>query len=132
VDVLNQEGEIKKMFEVASVLGNEQELVDTKPSSDLPSGGIREKHRKMGAVPIWEICMARSGDKGDTVNIGVLVRSRTIYEFIKLELTEERIADLFSGLSKGKVIRFEIHKFNGPKFLVGGSSRWWRNKISND
>lgn len=118
VYVLNQEGDIKKTFEIPSVLGNEQELVATKSLATSPSSGMREKNRKMNAVSIREICLARSGDKGDTVNIGVLARSRAIYEFIKEELTEERIADLFSGLSKGKVTRFEIDNLMALNFLL--------------
>ncbi|WP_372751350.1 acyclic terpene utilization AtuA family protein [Labilibaculum sp.] len=118
VYVLNQEGEIKKSHEIPSALGSEQELVATKSSQSHAINRKREKGRKMCAVTIREICLARSGDKGNTVNIGVLARSQAVYEYIKLELTADRIADLFSGLNKGKVSRFEIDNLMALNFLL--------------
>ncbi|PCH69565.1 MAG: ATPase [Bacteroidales bacterium] len=118
VYVLNQDGEIKETFEIPSVLGNEQELVPSQSSKSASYNRKGEKGRKMCAVPFREICLARSGDKGDTVNIGVLARSKAVYEFLKLELNSERITDLFFGLSKGKVTRFEIDNLMALNFLL--------------
>ena len=47
------------------------------------------------AIPLYEICLARSGDKGDSANIGVLARSESAYHFIKEHLTAQIIKDLF-------------------------------------
>lgn len=50
-----------------------------------------------------ELAFARSGDKGDVCNIGVMAKSPNIYEFLARELTPERIRSLFKGIVKGDV-----------------------------
>lgn len=79
-------------------------------------------------VPLYEICLARSGDKGDMVNIGVLARSPRAYEFIKKELNAQRIKDLFQELCFGDVSRYSLDGLLGLNFLLekslgGGGSR---------
>lgn len=69
-------------------------------------------------VELRQICLARSGDKGDTSNIGVLARSKEIYEFIKKYLTAEVVKTMFKGICKGRVIRYEIDNLMGLNFLL--------------
>ncbi len=49
--------------------------------------------------------MARSGDKGDSCNVGVVARDPAAIPHLERELTEERVADYFGALVKGKVTR---------------------------
>jgi hypothetical protein len=69
-------------------------------------------------VPIRDICLGRSGDKGDTVNVGLLARSEEIYQYLKHDLTASKVADMFGELTKGKVIRFEIDNLMALNFLL--------------
>ncbi len=83
---------------------------------------------RMVKVKLQEIAFARSGDKGDTCNIGVLARSPEIYEYLRATLTAEKVKTFFKGLTKGKVIRYELDNLQGLNFLLeetlgGGGTR---------
>ena len=47
-------------------------------------------------VPLVRLCYGRSGDKGDTANVGVVARSRDALPFLRACLTEERVATWFA------------------------------------
>jgi hypothetical protein len=72
-------------------------------------------------VPLRRICYARSGDKGDTCNIGVLARSPDIYDWIKTGLTAALVKRFFGPMVKGKVVRYELDNLQGLNFLLGGA-----------
>ena len=79
-------------------------------------------------VKLLEIASARSGDKNDICNIGVLARSSEHYETIKKQLTAEKVKEHFKGLIKGEVIRYEWPNIEALNFvchkaLDGGGSR---------
>ena len=57
----------------------------------------------MARVEIRELAFARSGDKGDVSNIGLMAKSKDIYEFLTKAITPERIKDHFRGMIKGDV-----------------------------
>ncbi len=57
----------------------------------------------MARVQIRELAFARSGDKGDVSNIGLMAKSKNIYEFLSKAITPERIKDHFKGMIKGDV-----------------------------
>ncbi|HUG44258.1 MAG TPA: acyclic terpene utilization AtuA family protein [Acidobacteriota bacterium] len=67
------------------------------------------------------ICYGRSGDKGDTCNIGIAARSELAYQWIRRHLTAERVRELFAGISNGKVERFELHNLMALNFLLHNS-----------
>jgi hypothetical protein len=69
-------------------------------------------------VPLSRICLARSGDKGDTCNIGVLARSRAIYAWMLNKLTSEFVKRRFEGTCKGPVERFEVPNLLALNFLL--------------
>ena len=80
------------------------------------------------SVRLEEICYARSGDKGDTCNIGVLARSPQVYEWMLENLTTQKVKQFFKGITKGKVIRYELDNLHGLNFLLeetlgGGGTR---------
>jgi hypothetical protein len=58
--------------------------------------------------PLGAIAHTRSGDKGDTSNIGVIAFRPEDYRVILREVTPERVKMLFGDLVKGEVERFEL------------------------
>ncbi len=57
----------------------------------------------MKKVLLKDIAFARSGDKGDVCNVGVMAKSKRIYDFLVRNLTPEKIKDHFKGMIKGDV-----------------------------
>ncbi|MCH8318924.1 MAG: hypothetical protein IIA88_10610 [Bacteroidetes bacterium] len=79
-------------------------------------------------VKLLEVASARSGDKNDICNIGVLANTQQHYEIIRKQLTSEKVKEHFKGLIKGEVIRYEwpvieAINFVCHKALDGGGSR---------
>jgi hypothetical protein len=72
-------------------------------------------------VPLYALAHARSGDKGDGSNVGVLAYDRRAYEILREELTEERVKAHFDGIVLGEVERFELPNLLGFNFLLHDS-----------
>ncbi len=68
-----------------------------------------------------EIAHARSGDKGDTANVGVIARRPEDYPILVRELTAERVARHFKGIITGEVERFELPNLHALNFLLHGA-----------
>ncbi|HVH09530.1 MAG TPA: hypothetical protein VM736_07015 [Gemmatimonadales bacterium] len=75
--------------------------------------------RKM--VPLVELAHARSGDKGDTANVGVIALKPEYYPLLVEQVTAARVARHFEGLITGKVERFELPNLNALNFLLHGA-----------
>ena len=76
---------------------------------------------------VGELATARSGDKGNHANIGVVARNDAAYEVLVRELTAQRVADFFAGLGASRVERFELPNVQALNFvlynaLAGGAS----------
>ena len=69
-------------------------------------------------VPLARIAHTRSGDKGDTCNIGVIAYEQRHYPLLVREVTAERVKQYFGGLVKGPVERFELPNFGALNFLL--------------
>ncbi|MEJ2678365.1 MAG: hypothetical protein P8174_04715 [Gemmatimonadota bacterium] len=54
-------------------------------------------------IPLYRLAHARSGDKGDTVNVGVIALEPEYYDILAERLTPERVKDHFGELVKGEV-----------------------------
>ena len=72
-------------------------------------------------VQLVDIAHARSGDKGDTANVGVLALKPEWYPVIAREVTRDRVAAHFEGLIDGPVERFEVPNLNALNFLLHGA-----------
>ena len=72
-------------------------------------------------VRLLDIAHARSGDKGDTANVGVLARRPEWYEVLDRHLTRERVAAHFDGLISGGVERFDLPNLGALNFLLHGA-----------
>ncbi len=69
-------------------------------------------------TPLSAIALARSGDKGDTSNIGLIARSAKAYEFLKEQVTAQFVKNAFQELCYGKVTRYEVPNLQGFNFLL--------------
>jgi len=65
-----------------------------------------------------EIAHARSGDKGDTANIGLIARRPEYYPILAREVTVGRVKEHFRGVCFGEVERFEIPNLGALNFLL--------------
>ena len=69
-------------------------------------------------VPLRRIAHARSGDKGDAANVGVIARDKRHYPILLRELGVERVKKHFEGICLGKVERFELPNLGAINFLL--------------
>jgi hypothetical protein len=75
----------------------------------------------MSTVTLYRLAHARSGDKGDTVNVGVIARRPEFYDFLRDTLTVDRVATHFDGMIEGGVERFELPNLHALNFLLHGA-----------
>lgn len=72
-------------------------------------------------VRLIEIAHARSGDKGDTANVGLIALEDRHYPVLLREVTPERVKRHFGTLCKGEVERFELPNIGALNFLLHGA-----------
>ena len=75
----------------------------------------------MPTVPLSRIATARSGDKGEGSNVGVMARSDVAYSFLKERLTEDVVQRHFAGINHGGVRRFAADNMRVLNFLLADS-----------
>lgn len=68
-----------------------------------------------------DLCLARSGDKGNSANLGVLARSRQVYEYLKTHLGVDIIRKWLGDLCEGEIERYEIEGLMGFNFMLGNA-----------
>ena len=69
-------------------------------------------------VQLTKLAHARSGDKGDTANIGLIALREEIYPLLVREVTAERVKQHFKGICNGDVERFELPNLGALNFLL--------------
>jgi hypothetical protein len=69
-------------------------------------------------VPLARIAHTRSGDKGDTANIGVIAYRAEDYPKLVREVTAERVKAYFGELVAGDVVRYELPNLGALNFLL--------------
>ena len=79
-------------------------------------------------IKLHDICHSRSGDKRDTLNIGLICYDKKDFELIQKEVTAERVKAFFEGCCQGNVERFELPGIGALNFVLyealdGGASR---------
>ena len=72
----------------------------------------------MAKRKLIELAHARSGDKGDTSNIGIIARKAEYYPVLVREVTAERVKEHFKGICLGEVERFEVPNLGALNFLL--------------
>ena len=113
------------------------EPVETLPTLRQAQGerGLVSERKIEGdviTVPLIQLAYARSGDKGDTSNIGIIARQSAFLPYIKASITEQTVADWLSHLVKGKVTRYDLPGIHAVNFvceqaLGGGGMSSLRN-----
>jgi hypothetical protein len=77
---------------------------------------------------LGDLAHARSGDKGNTANVGVVARDEASFERLRIQLTADVVAEYFRPLGVGSVLRYELPKLRAFNFVIenalaGGASR---------
>ncbi len=75
----------------------------------------------MKRIHLAQIAHARSGDKGDDSNVGIIADNDEVYEILLDELSEERVARHFSRICKGGVTRHEVPNLRALNFILHDS-----------
>jgi hypothetical protein len=69
-------------------------------------------------IQLLKLAHARSGDKGDTANVGLIALEEEFYPLLVREVTAERVKRHFEGICKGEVERFELPNLHALNFLL--------------
>lgn len=69
-------------------------------------------------IELLKLAHARSGDKGDTANVGVIALKEDFYPLLAREVTAERVKEHFGEMVKGEVKRFELPNLGALNFLL--------------
>jgi hypothetical protein len=69
-------------------------------------------------IELLKLAHARSGDKGDTANVGVIALKEEFYPLLVREVTAEKVKQHFGAMVKGAVERFELPNLNALNFLL--------------
>jgi hypothetical protein len=85
-----------------------------------PRGRGRPSTKTVASVQLRFLAHARSGDKGDTANVGLIALEPEYFPVLKREVTVARVARHFKGMVSG-VERFELPNLNALNFLLHGA-----------
>ncbi len=69
-------------------------------------------------VPLWRVAFARSGDKGDTVNVGLIAFTTSLYPVLTELVTADKVKQHFKGICRGSVDRYELPNLCALNFLL--------------
>ncbi len=72
-------------------------------------------------MPLIDLAYARSGDKGDVSDIGVMAKDDKAYAILKKYLTAEKVKEHFKDQVKGNVVRFDMDNLNSLEFVMYGA-----------
>jgi len=72
----------------------------------------------MKKVQLKELAYARSGDKGDVCNVGVMAKTKNVYEFLLKTLTPEKIKAYYKGMVKGDVEIYPLPNIDSLEIVL--------------
>lgn len=72
-------------------------------------------------VKLDQIAHARSGDKGDASNVGLIAETPELYEAIREQVTAERVKEHFRDVCRGRVERYELPNILALNFILHDS-----------
>ncbi len=112
-------------LDVRVIVGDQEESV-TSAAPDAPaepfapgeSSALVPNTGRRTLVALEELCLARSGDKGDTCNIGVIARCPEVYAWMLQHLTAAFVKQRFDGICHGEVERHEVPNLLAMNFLL--------------
>jgi acyclic terpene utilization AtuA family protein len=79
---------------------------------------LPEVNEELVEVPLISLAVARSGDKGNNANVGVIARTEDFLPWIKQSATEDRVKQWFGHVIEGDVTRFDLPGMGGLNFLL--------------
>ncbi len=82
---------------------------------------MRKAREATKKVQLVKLAHARSGDKGDTANVGLIALKPGFYPVLAKKVTAARVARHFKGIIEGDVERFELPNLNALNFLLHGA-----------
>lgn len=93
----------------------------------MPENTLLENNPR-GLIRLEQLATARSGDKGNHANIGIVANGSAEFAWLQQHLTATRVAEFFAGLGCSRVERFELPRILAFNFLLhdalaGGASR---------
>jgi len=79
-------------------------------------------------IALSEIAHGRSGDKGNHANVAILAYTRSGFDWLRANLTAEKVKNYFAGLRPSRVVRYDVPNLLAVNFvlhdvLAGGASR---------
>lgn len=87
--------------------------------------GSKAKRNRAGSkrrrVQLRYLAHARSGDKGDTANVGLIALRPELYPLLQRTVTARRVAAHFRGMIRGPVERFDLPNLGALNFLLHGA-----------
>lgn len=72
-------------------------------------------------IRLLDVAHARSGDKGDTANVGLIALRPEWYPFLATHVTRDRVAEHFTGVITGGVERYDLPNLHALNFLLHGA-----------
>ena len=72
----------------------------------------------MKKVLLKDLAFARSGDKGDVCNIGIMAKSKNIYDFLLKDITPKKVEEHFKGMVKGGVEIYPMPNVNSLQIVL--------------
>jgi hypothetical protein len=112
----------KRDLTVTVTLGDETRVVGISPESAAPpaTAPLPEPARAVGGVtvPLRDIAYARSGDKGNDANIGVIARRPEYLGVLREQVTAARVAEVFGEWLEGDVTRWELPGLDAINILL--------------
>ena len=97
---------------VAAFVAVPRAAAPLRPGASVPSGAA------VSAVPLLRLAHGRSGDKGDTANIGVLARRPEYHSVLAAALTAAAVRAYLGHLVEGEVERYDWPGLNGWNFVL--------------
>ena len=91
------------------------------PSSTIPVRLGGDTSDYSFETRLINLAYARSGDKGDHVNVGIIARKPEYFSYIKKSLTIDKLSSFFKNGTKISIVCWELPKINGLNFLVKNS-----------
>jgi hypothetical protein len=75
----------------------------------------------MAKVRLFDIAIARSGDKGDGSNIGIMAKTPALYDFLEANLTTDVVKEFFREICFGEVERYSLPNLSSLNFILHDS-----------
>ncbi len=116
--VISYLNEYKEAIHYKSVTDYRGEDIKQEIPKEVSKDGVKGILTEYNGKRLIDICLARSGDKGNSVNIGVIARTNDDYYFLRQYLTSCKVKSIFSSHCDGTVSRYELPNLKGFNFFL--------------